>query len=57
MLVMVVRHRLAVTPGVPPCPMTALMELLSSAFDYLRAAATSLGCTIWPVAFDQWFLV
>jgi hypothetical protein len=26
-------------------------------FDYLRAAATSLGCTIWPVAFDQWFFV
>src|SRR5438552_2592021 len=38
--------------------MTALMNGSSwASATYLRNAATSVGCTICPVVFDQWFLV
>ena len=39
------------------CPITALIPVSSAESAHLRAAATSAGCTIWPVVFDQWFLV
>jgi hypothetical protein len=34
-----------------------LSDCVAVRLRYLRAATTSAGCTIWPVLFDQLFLV
>ena len=55
-VVVVARGRRVAVP--PSCPMTALMSCVLCGYRrHLRAAATSVGCTIWPVVFDQWFFV